>query len=374
MGPRYKKVLEILKQQKVDSFLLSSVAQITYVTGYFNFSSEEREAFVLITKDKGYILTDGRYSTAIKKQVTHLELIELSSSYRLEDALRSLIDTNAIQSIGIEENNLTFSEYKILNELIKNIYPAQLHLLRIQKEDSEVKKIDTACSIGDKAFEYSKQFITHGISEKELALKLELFIKKQGADVSFPPIVAFGPNAAIPHHATGKDKLTENSFVLVDFGVKVEGYCSDMTRTVFFGKATNEQKKIYKTVLEGQKKAITYIKQQLATNNSFVAKKTKEKNNILASDIDKQAREYILSQGYPSIPHSLGHGIGLQVHEPPTLSPISHQMLSEGMIFSIEPGIYIPDFGGVRIEDLFIIKHRNLEQLTNAPKAFIELP
>ncbi|MBI2334310.1 M24 family metallopeptidase, partial [Candidatus Daviesbacteria bacterium] len=170
---------------------------------------------------------------------------------------------------------------------------------------------------------------------------------------------AFGKNSSIPHHQTGDKRLTINDkLILLDFGVKLNGYCSDMTRTIFFGKPSEKQRKIYETVLEAQKIAIRFI-------NSG--------KKIKAKDVDKVAREYIKSMGFPDIPHSLGHGVGLEVHEHPYLSSKSKEELKEGMVFSIEPGIYIPDFGGVRIEDLFVLENRNLRQLTTSHKNLIEL-
>ena len=192
-----------------------------------------------------------------------------------------------------------------------------------------------------------------------MAFELEFFIRKTGAKISFEPIVAFGKNTAIPHHHTGDSKLEKDQFVLLDFGVKYQDYCSDMTRTVFFGSPTKEHQKIYQIVLDAQKAAVDFIKKNL-----------KQNQEIKAQDVDKIAREYIISKGYPIIPHSLGHGIGLQVHERPFLSPKSQDILKPGMIFSIEPGIYIPEFGGVRIEDLYLLDYNALHKLTNSSHEF----
>jgi len=189
----------------------------------------------------------------------------------------------------------------------------------------------------------------------------------KGAVVSFPPIVAFGKNSSIPHHQTGDSILgpesssgREGQIILLDFGVKYDDYCSDMTRTVFFGKPSKEQQKIYETVLSAQQKAVDYINKTL-----------KSGKKIWASKVDIAARDYIISKGFPTIPHSLGHGIGLEVHEHPSLSPKSKEDLKSGMVFSIEPGIYIPNLGGVRIEDLFVLENQQLRALTGSSKALI---
>lgn len=204
------------------------------------------------------------------------------------------------------------------------------------------------------------------MSEKEIALEMEMYIRKQGGMLSFPTIVAFRENSAVPHHMTNGKRLKSNDIVLLDFGIEIDNYCSDMTRTIFIGEPTAEQKKVYQTVIEAQEKAVSYLTSNLVPrlSNSQILK---------TSSVDKAARDYIVTRGYPSIPHSLGHGIGIEVHEAPTLSPRSEETFSNGMVFSIEPGIYLPGKFGVRIEDLFAIQNGNLLQLTNAPKNLIQL-
>lgn len=157
---------------------------------------------------------------------------------------------------------------------------------------------------------------------------------------------------------------------MLDFGAKINGYCSDMTRTVFFGKPDGRQKKMYDTVLQAQEEAVDFIAKQQALLINFAVKNGKQ---IKAKDVDKVARAYIISKGFPTISHSLGHGVGLKVHEHPSLSPKSKDFLTEGMVFSIEPGIYIPNFGGVRIEDLFVLEKNGLRQITTSPKNIIQL-
>jgi Xaa-Pro aminopeptidase len=222
--------------------------------------------------------------------------------------------------------------------------------------------------------------IKKGITEKELAYELEYLIKQKGADISFPPIVAFGANSSIPHHQTSDKRLKANSIVLLDFGAKLGSYCSDMTRTIFFGKANNKFKKMYKTVLDAQKKAIEKLSHlgggRLARRSLGEAGMDSSEVNsrgIKASVIDKIARDYIIKQGFPTIPHSLGHGIGIEVHEPPRLSPTSKVGLKPGMVFSIEPGIYMPGFGGIRIEDLVVLENKDPRLLTHSPKELIEI-
>ncbi|TSC87537.1 MAG: Uncharacterized protein G01um10147_515 [Microgenomates group bacterium Gr01-1014_7] len=366
---RIKKLKNQLAEENLDAVLVSSVSNITYFTGYSNFSKDEREAYLIISKDFQYVITDGRYTEAVKKQISHFRVAE-----------RSLFKDLKIVRLGVEENSLTVSEHKFFKKYFKKI--KKFNVSRSIKSGDEIKKIEDAAKLGDRAFEFVLKKIKEGISEKELAFEIELYIKKNGGDLSFPIIVAFGKNSSVPHHQTGETKLGPSTpfgrsgrggqIILLDFGVKVDEYCSDMTRTVFFGKATEKQRKIYQTVLESQKRTVDFINESI-----------KNGKQVQAKDVDKVARNYIISRGFPSIPHSLGHGVGLEIHEHPHLSPKSKEELKEGMVFSIEPGIYIPGFGsprstrveagGVRIEDLFVYQRQGLKQTTNSPKEIIEI-
>ena len=240
---------------------------------------------------------------------------------------------------------------------------------------AEILAIENSCKLGDETFKYVLNQIKLGVSEKQLAFEIKSFIKKHGADVSFAPIVAFGKNSAFPHHKPTNQELLINDQILIDLGVKLNGYCSDMSRTVFFGKPTIEQKRMYQTVLEAQKRAIEYIQKchSKLVSESRAKARSRNKFGMTGKEVDKIAREYIVSQGYPPIPHSLGHGIGRKVHEPPKLSPKSKDILMPGMVFTIEPGIYIKGFGGVRIEDVVVLENYRPQLLTIAPSAIILL-
>lgn len=352
---RLDKIKEILKKDDLDGVLISSVDNISYLTGYTNFSKEEREAYLVITSNHQFIITDGRYSEAISKEVLDFELIERSSTLPSKKIFKNLVKKFNLKKIGLEEHDLSHQEFMEISKIFTNNKHFKSHHLRSIKDSQEIELIKKACNIGDLAFRDIVKKVKPGISEKELALELELFIRKSGAEISFETIVAFGANSSVPHHHTGETKLEDNQFILLDFGVKVNGYCSDMTRTIFYGKPSDKQKKMHKVVLEAQQKAAALVK-----------------GNILASEVDKVARQYILDQGYPYIPHSLGHGIGYSVHEAPSLYPKSKDILEEGQVFSIEPGIYISHFGGVRIEDLYTIKNKKIIQLTKSPKDLVQ--
>lgn len=353
---KIKKIRQKLLEEKLDAVLVSSVSNITYLTEFSNFSKDEREAYIFIGSDFAYIITDGRYTEAVKEEVPHLMLFERGNGKSIDGLFKK--HKSQIKKLGIEEDNLTVSEHKILSKHFEDTAHFDIGKLRSIKTKEEISRIEKACKIGDTAFKYILKKIKIGKTEKEIANELETFIKKKGATISFPSIVAFGKNSAIPHHQTGNTELTGKSgFVLLDFGVKYDDYCSDMTRTIFFGKPTDKQKRIYETVLAAQQKAIDFI--------NYAVKTGKE---IKATEVDKVARSHITSKDFPTIPHSLGHGVGLEVHEYPSLSSKSRDILKEGIVFSIEPGIYISGFGGVRIEDLFVLEKNGLRQLTNSPK------
>lgn len=350
---RLKNVQEEIKQQNLDAVLISKTSNIIYLTNYSGFSNEEREAYLLITSTKQFLLTDGRYKEAVKKLIPNFNLIEISSKNKFTDLLKDVCQKLEINKIGIEESDLKVSEWKTIKKTVKDLRDFRFHHHRSFKTKEEIELIEKACQIGDEAFDFIKTKIKSGITEKEIMFLLENQIRQQGFEPSFKTIIAFAENSAVPHHQTSDKKLTSGDFILLDFGVKFKNYCSDMTRTLVFGKSSTKQKKIYQTVKDSQQKAFEYLK-------------TNFKTGVKASDIDKIARDYIIENGFPSIPHSLGHGIGIEVHEHPYLGPNSKDLLTANMVFSIEPGIYLPEFGGVRIEDLFVIENDKVRQLTKS--------
>lgn len=356
---KIQKIRQKLLKEKLDAVLVSSVSNITYLSGFTNFSKDEREAYIFIGKNFAYIITDGRYAEAVKREVPHLVIYERGHGKSTEELFKK--HKKVVKRLGIEEDNLTVAEHRVINKLFKNKH-FEVRNIRSIKTEEEITKIEKACKIGDLAFDYILKKLKTGVSEKEIAKNLEDFIRSKGAEISFPSIIAFGKNSSVPHHQTGENILVKGQIVLLDFGVKFENYCSDMTRTICFGSPSSEQKRIYQTVLEAQQKA-----------KDFISDAIKSGKALKASAVDKVARKYITSGGFSSILHSLGHGIGLEVHEHPHLSPKSKDILKEGMVFSIEPGIYIPEFGGVRIEDLFVLEKNGLRQLTNSSKSIISM-
>lgn len=353
---RVDRVRDILNKQNFDACLISSPSNIAYILNYFGFSRAERDAFLLVGKRNVYLFTSPLYSNAFSK-TKDFNLLITDADNRFSKLLENTVKKEKITRLGIEEENISVKEYKSIEKCGAKLHPVDLTSLREIKNGDEIEKIKKACQISDTALKKIGDFIKPGISELKLSKLLESEIRNLGADIAFETIVAFGPNSATPHHKTGDQVLKSQDVVLIDFGAKFGNYCADITRTFFVGNPTAEQEKAYDAVLEAQNKAVENLRSLIINHKS-------NPKSPLARSVDETARKYILSQGYPSIPHSLGHGIGLEVHEAPSLSPLSDEELTEGMVFSIEPGIYFPGKFGIRIEDLFAIQGNELKKLT----------
>lgn len=296
----------------------------------------------------------------------HLHLLKITPSNKIVDMINEISRAQDIKSIGFEKEHITVSELDSLKQKIKTrLIPTQgiIEKSRLIKDDDEIISVNKAAGITDQAFAYIKRKIKKGITEKELALDLEFFIKKHAQDIAFSPIVAFGKNAAIPHYLPSPtDNLQPNTLILLDFGAKVDNYCSDMTRVLYFGEPDRKFINIYQTVYKAQEIAVGKL------NSLIKAGKT-----IHGSFIDRQVQDYIHSQGFPPYEHGLGHGVGLDIHESPRLKQNRDEPIEESMVFTIEPGIYIEGWGGIRIEDLVVLHKEGLEILSKSPKSLQSL-
>ncbi len=349
------KIRKKLAGLTLDALFISNQYNVSYLTGFAGLSPNEREGFLFVTQNLAYLLTFPTYFGLFKKGGNGFTSLNITREIRMSDHLTEIIKREKINKIGFEKDNLTVSEYESLKtKLPSSLSPTEniVEEERLTKDNDEITKIKSAAKMTDMAFEYIKEKIKKGVSEKDLALELEFFLKKNAGDIAFPPIVAYDENAAIPHYLSSNDqRLTTNSLILLDFGAKVEGYCADMTRVVFFGSPNNNRVKIYNTVLKSQELALKKIKSGLKT-----------------AEIDKVAREYIKSAGFPEYPHGLGHGVGLAIHEAPRLKPESTEVLKENMVVTVEPGIYLEGNCGVRIEDLVVLTKEGCEILSKSSK------
>lgn len=361
MNPkRLEHIRSILAQYQFDAFLVSSNINIHYLSG-FNRFLKEHDGYYFITPNNAYLITSPLYSGAVKKYTPDISLLETTPDKWYTEHVADIVVKEQIKKIGFEEYDLRVGEYWDFADKKLELVPLPLRTLRMKKDKIELAAIEKACKLSDEAYAYILTKIKEGMSELELDRLLEQYIIDHGGSIPYQAIVAFGENAAVPHHMTGDEKLSQNNFVLFDFMATVDWYLSDMSRTVFLGKPNNKQKEMHQLTLESQEKAISLIQQLWDSGERSISVKT----------IDDAARKVIEDKGYESYPHALGHGIGLEVHEAPTLSRYAKDNLEEGVVFTIEPGVYVPGFGGVRIEDMYVLEEKGIRQLTQSTKELI---
>lgn len=361
MNTRIQILRKNLAEKKLAAGLISSPENIGYFTHAFHFSAVEREAFLLVTQKNTYLFTDGRFSGMLRLE-PHISFIETSARSGVYDEVETILEREKIENLGYEETNLTVAEYAVLKKVSRShtkLFPMSRTLtqLRMLKDREEIRNIRKACHITDNAFKYIQPFIRQGVTELELADRLESFFKRSGATLAFPPIVAFGKNSAIPHHSPSDKKLLPTDhYILFDFGAKYNQYCADLSRTVFYGKISNAHRNQYEAVLEAQKQSLRALKDTERSGKS----------------VDQAART-ILAQHDFTIPHAVGHGLGLAIHESPSISPISTSQIIKDMVITIEPGIYIPHVGGIRIEDTVLVTESGYSLLTKSSKDVITI-
>ena len=348
---RISKVKKAAREKNISSLLVTKPENKHYLSG---FSSSNY--YILLTEEKDYLLTDFRYIEAANALSETYEVVMISNDF---SALK-FIDDKKFESLGIEYKSVTFDFYNDLKEKakIKTTIPSDniIEEIRVIKEASELDKIKKAAEIANKGFIHILDFITPGMTEKHIAMELEFFMKKNGADaLSFDTILASGKNGSLPHAIPSNKIVEKGDMITMDFGVMVENYCSDMTRTIGVSFLSDKQKEIYNVVLKAQEESLASLK---------VGSK--------CSSIDKIARDIINEAGYKDFfGHGLGHGVGLEIHEAPTLNASSEDILRANMVVTIEPGIYIPENFGVRIEDLAIIGDSDIITLSNVDKNLI---
>jgi Xaa-Pro aminopeptidase len=338
-----------LANARVDGILITDLLNVRYLTGFTGSSG-----YSIITDKDALFVTDFRYEQQAKTEVRGFKII-IENSERTGE-IKKYCDRYKIRTLGFEDHNVNFGFYKKL--LKRKIRLRQLtnliEQIRITKSNQELSSINTAVKRAESAFRKLQPFIRAGTTEMKLALKLEGLLKSEGCKMlPFEVIVASGPTAALPHaHPTGR-KLRGGDLVVIDWGGECDGYNSDMTRTVLLkGRNISKQKELYYHVFEAQKRAINKVKP-----------------GVKAADIDRAARSYIKKAGYDEFfGHGTGHGVGLAVHEKPVVSWRSSEVIKENMVFTVEPGIYLPGFGGVRIEDMVVAKKSGADVITSLPK------
>ena len=341
---------------KADAVLVSDHANVRYISGYTNDTG-----VLLVTKEAAFLLTDFRFLFQAQEEVKGLIQVVDISSVGYPAMVAELCKTYGISKLAFERETVTYREFEEYRDAVSAVLvpiPKYLSELRWIKTPEEIEKLRTAEHIGDLAFSEILPHLKPGVTELEIAAKLTYFMQMHGASGnSFPPIVASGINSSMPHAMPSGRKLEKGDFVTMDFGCVYQGYCSDMTRTVVLGKADPKQKEIYDLVYRAQTEALAALRP-----------------GKTGMEVDAVARNIIAEAGYGDcFGHGLGHSVGLEIHEDPNCNTRETRILKEGMIMTVEPGIYVKDFGGVRIEDMVVLTADGYENLAFSEKKLIEL-
>jgi Xaa-Pro aminopeptidase len=360
MNPSEQKRITCLREEmakaNLDAMLITDIVNISWLSGFTGSS-----AVLIVTQDNNLFCTDSRYVTQAAQECPGFNLYKRERG-GMEEIIQQL-NTMPVKTIGFEENQLIWKSWKTITDALAenlSLVPAYriLEKLRHIKDNTEIALIQAACDIADRAFDHIITFIQPGITERDVMLELEWFMRKEEhAEVAFDTILASGPRSALPHgHATER-VLQMGDFITMDYGARWKGYCSDITRTVILGNPNEEQKKVYGIVKDANQKAM----------DAMVAGRC-------AKEPDDIARGIIRDAGYGAyFGHGLGHSLGRDVHDGPGLSPYSAFNLEAGMVITVEPGIYIPEWGGVRIEQDVLVTEGEPQILTHSTTELVIL-
>ena len=350
---RVQKLRERLAKDDLEAIFITNGENRRYASGFVSTAG-----YLMVTADEAVICTDFRYIELAAQQAPGWRIDRIGGK---PDWLAKLVNEFEIKTLGFEADDMTVSTLERFKKALKenDADPEWKSTsgigvdLRAYKDAGELELLQRAIDIGDQAFEETAAQLEVGMTEKEAAWIFEKAVRERGAEsISFETIVAIGPNAARPHHATSDSKLVEGQTIVFDCGSRYQGYCSDLTRTVVLGDADDEIKRVYDIVLTAQLAAIDMVNP-----------------GMTGEECDAIARKIITEAGHENdFGHSLGHGLGLEVHENPGVGPNAKGKLENGMPFTIEPGIYIPGWGGVRIEDVVVLENDKARVMSHAAK------
>lgn len=347
---RIERLLARLAQENVDAFLVMRPENRFYLSGFTGSAGA-----LVVTARQVYFLADFRYFEQAREQCPLCQVVGFKES--LYDALAEKLPQWGVSRLGCEGDFLTYKQVVTLQEKLENIPVTPLYglveELRQVKDPGEIELLSRAVALADRAFEHILDYLKPGVTEWDVAVELECFMRRLGARKSaFDTIVASGPRGALPHGVASHRVICEGDLVTMDFGCLYRGYNSDLTRTVVVGSPAPRQEEIYRLVLAAQRAALAAVRA-----------------GVKACEVDRAAREVIASAGYgENFGHSTGHGVGLAVHEDPSVSKKNETVLQPGMVITVEPGIYLPGWGGVRIEDMVVVEEQGCRILTRAPK------
>ena len=353
---RIGRIFKFMKQHELDCIAIKDVCTIRYLTGFTGDSS------MLYADDRiAVLITDGRYTDQARSQVRYCRVLEYRANHNnsIWEAVAELAGTH--RKVGFDGDAYSYEDAKILKSLLPEnteMVSVNLRGMRLVKDERELESLWQALKIADGAFERLLKEIKPGMTEKELAARLEYYMRSLGSEgVSFDTIVASGHRSALPHGAPTEKKIEVGDFVTFDFGALYNGYHSDTTRTVVMGMANSWHREIYTVVQEAQYRGIKAARP-----------------GITGRELDGMIREYIESRGYGKyFTHGLGHGVGLEIHELPNINSRGDMALKEGMVFTVEPGVYIQGKGGVRIEDTVVLTKDGARSLTGLKKTLTEI-
>jgi Xaa-Pro aminopeptidase len=346
---RQQCIRQILDIPQLDGILFTSLENIRYLCGFTG-----SDGALLLSRKEAFFLTDSRYWTQAEEEVKQSGIVHYKKKL---EGIASLISGLNLKKVGVEGPFFALSSYQFLTKKLGNgieliSLEDEIKNIRAAKDLHELALTRNAIDLSTKSFSHIMEFLREGAVEKEVALEMEFFIKKNGAEsTGFDIIIASGQRSALPHGRASNKRIQKGDFILIDFGLRLQGYHSDQTRTLICGKPTPEQAKVYQVVKEAHDLAIKAIQP-----------------GIPICEIDRIARDHIKQQGYGDyFGHGLGHGIGLAVHEDPVVNGENKGLIQEGMVFTVEPGIYIPNWGGVRIEDMILVTSQGAKVLTYLP-------
>jgi Xaa-Pro aminopeptidase len=352
LNNRISKARGCLERTGADLLIVSNLSNIRYISGFTG-----SEALLVLSQTEGWFLTDSRYTSQAGSEVCGARVVEFSN--RLE-ALATILKDSGTGKVAFEANYTSAAVYQELVRRVPDVEfipaDAELTQLRCVKDSAELETLGKVAEIASRSFLEIVGEIKPGAREKDVAWALEIAMRRAGAEgKSFDFIVASGVRGSLPHGKASDKIIAAGELVTVDFGALYQGYCSDETVTVCLGEPDSPQHEVYETVRVAQELAIDAVRP-----------------GISFREVDAKARDYIASKGFGQyFGHGLGHGIGLDVHEPPTASPRGTGIVEEGMVFTVEPGIYIPGWGGVRIEDSVVVERDGCRRITQVPKALI---
>ena len=351
---RREKLRSRWKTAGIDALLVSAPSNVSYLTGFSGDSS-----VLLVGRERDLIVSDGRYTTQLEQECPGLEKLIRLPGQDMNPALAHVLATMGLRRVGFEATSWTVAEHEALVAALPTValvgLTGQVEALRQIKDETEVAAIRQAIRCAERAFQMLRASLREGDSEKDTADALDGYLRRCGATAaSFPPIVAVGVNSASPHaRPTTSTRIGQDDFVLIDWGATGRPYKSDLTRVLVTGKVTPKFEAIYRTVLSALERGIAAIRP-----------------GVKAHEIDAEARSVIEEAGFGRFfDHGLGHGLGIDIHEDPRIRKGSNVVLEPGMVFTVEPGIYLPDWGGIRIEDDVLVTPDGCEVLSHVPRS-----